>query len=1413
MFSTQGYVVERRKAPEGYETTPDFFRNYPQPNLPSAGYNKRCINSESNVVWALGWGDHGRLGTGTRENVIHTPMRVMDLLNDDYDEKQSRKKNKTTADLQHKDKTHQRSEVLDIALGGRHTLILMKSGEVLACGHGRNGQLGVGEAIRQEQLKPHIVNFPRPLEPIDIVAAGGLSSYAVSRRGLVFAWGCGKQGRLGLGDKYLTKDCPHPTIIPELSSIQTTGVIHIAAGTHHVHAMTASGALYSWGCNNAGQLGLGDTNNRSRPILVREFSFRNCTVLGVATSHQFSMAIVEGPIPTAPQANDSDEEDDDLVDVEEVEKLRIDGNHVRRRAMTAPSSYAGYSQQTKGNRYQTGGVELKPNDPRNQNNWSRINVRLAPTATYLKGEELDAVVHTSFRPKHFDKEFLQYEPEMLSRPHSRVGTPSNNSVLSQLQHELSNAVSQYRFRASTAPANIQTRNNGQPVSLNLSLSQQQQHQFGLLNDRNNHIPINEAEVLKIIFRLSDKTAEGPHFLENKSVRENQSINDRRKGPKMISCLAVRKKKLLYALGKRDGEGPLNKEIITLIENEPMLKRLHLLLVPNFIASRLREMETEIAGRVTIDELLDLLLAQMLVAFRLQMTQLFDLTLNSVSTQIHGGMVLRSNLHQVMTTRNDAKRILKPTPSLVSLIRRQNYAKGSVWYKSNSDRNIEHQSSTVALEDDNNNTGDEIDVGEDEDEDQEEDDEDEEEDEEDAQEVNEKGNGEAGVAVKKKKVAVKKKRRKKKKGKPLTTKEKAAKKAEKIRIRKEKKRQAIGNHAFEEYDRQDHERIKMFAEDSRSISIDEFVHFALVTAGRSPEGYSLDGSGIGEPKRRQVVFVWGFGDARLGLGKEACDWYELPNRDPKLRHQLVPTLCRPLSDDVDFPVETISLGETHGLALTRDRRVYTWGRNEYMQLGLRDNKTRPNPEEMNFLEGCVDVQAARYWSMALRHTGEVYTWGQGRDGVLGHGEAMSRGAPHLVLSMQGRKVQQIFAGPSHAMMITSRAPTFGITRPEHRIKVNSRVRGVERWNLSTNVASRLRNRNNLIQRAGRFTSPIVKFEFPLPIFETKKENNNEENKEEKEKDKAKDKEIDQDETDKKDNNAEKETKEHIETTDNNKKETVSLPKLKSPRRLPPLTPLLDQVALFGEKGVRHIYPLDVLNAHDLPKQRRPLFNDLELWQLTDGRDGERDISTLSDKDRAIVEIQWRKHRDESFREKKKRKKSTIKIQALSRRFKVRLWIYEVWRRKSAATLIQRRQRGIRGRKVAQRKREVRAAILMQKRIRGRIYRQKNKGRIEKAKNQGRQKVTEKYAAVMVQKRIRGKMSRKISQKMMKSKRKADKKAAKKRKAEAKRAKEAKRILDLRIKSIAKAREMYDPTNEMDDDELIEVALAMGGEWDF
>jgi len=1516
MFATHGYVVEKRKAPEGFITEPNHYRNYPQVNLPSAGYNKRCIETNSKVVWAMGWGDHGRLGLGTRENVIHTPTRVMHLLNDDYDAKQAKKRNKTLADTFHKNKTYQNSEVLNISLGGRHTLILMASGEVLACGHGRNGQLGVGATIREEQLAPHIVSFPKPLEPIDFVAAGGLASYAISRRGLVFAWGCGKQGRLGLGDKYLTRDCAHPTLIPELSSIQTTGVVYIAAGTHHAHAMTASGAVYSWGCNNAGQLGLGDTKNRSRPKLVREFTFRKCTVLGIATSHQFSMAIVQGPIYTVPEEDEMDS-DEDEIKVENLEQLRIEGTHVKRRAMTAPGSL---SQQThRGTR----GVALKPNDPRNQKNWSRINVRLAPsTNDGLLGKELESVVHTSFRPKHFDKEFLQYEPELLSRPHSRAGTPSfndqNTSLLTKLKQQVAGAAAAYQLRATTAPALIRTRTRPDGQLQFVGVAEEQ-------------IIIDETEVLSEMFHLCDDTAEGPHFLQNKSVREKLKQQGRGTNV-MINCLAVRKEKLLEACSLRE-KGTLPAQLISLIETSPALTRLRLLLIPNLIATRLRDLKTEIPQRVTVEEVLDLFLAPILRVFVMRMTEMFDLTLSSVQTQEHRGMVLLQDIRRVMETRNDAKILLKPKPSLIALVQKKSYS-NTLWssvikHRIGSDlagdkdtkggsggslvlsKKVLSKKRDAGKEENGNETGNIHDEEEKEEEEEEgngivsedandeidEDDVDDEDDEDDAdQKV-----GKSGQVVKTRKEKTKKTKktkmnrtkRTKKKTKRLTTKELREIKEAKIKEKKMLKRLKIGNDAFEEYDRQDSERTQMFAEDTKSISLDEFVNFALVTAGRSLEGHSIDGGSVSEPRVRQVVFVWGYGDARLGLGEEECAWFELPGRSPKLRHQTLPMLCRPLSDNMDSPIESISLGEKHGCALTRNRRVYTWGYNDYCQLGLRHNKNSPAPQELVLLEGCVDVQCSRNYSMALRHTGQLYTWGQGRDGVLGHGETISRCAPHLNLPMQGRRVQQIAAGPSHAMFITARAPTFGTTRPEYPIRFHSRVRGVARWNLNTNISSRLRNRDDLIVRAARFAPPVVKFEFEFPPIDLTDVNDftihgTEDTDVETICNESLTQIVAKEEQQKNEADAvaavatEKKNKEDLfhylsltprrptkstscavtptssatasaasvpaissatavpatvtttpvtATTTSATATTATTPatpatattpttpttpttSLPSPRRLPPLPPLLDQIGVFTETLVqRNVYPLDVVHAHDARKQRRPLFNDRAIWKLTDGRDGEGQLSEVSDKDRIALEIQWYKHRDESFRERKKRNKASLVIQGLARRFKVRLWIFEVLRRKSAATMLQRRSRGRKGRRIAQRKREIRAAIFVQKRIRGRVYYNRHRGRIETAMALGRHKVAQKYAAVNVQKLVRGMLQRIVFAKLLKKKRKADKKAAKKRKIEEKRRAQAQHKADLREKSLAKARSLYDPTGEMDEDELVEIATAMGGEWDF
>ena len=53
----------------------------------------------------------------------------------------------------------------------------------------------------------------------------------------------------------------------------------VAAGDKHTHFLTKDGALYSMGCNEHGQLGLGFSNDVlervDRPVLVRDVSFKS----------------------------------------------------------------------------------------------------------------------------------------------------------------------------------------------------------------------------------------------------------------------------------------------------------------------------------------------------------------------------------------------------------------------------------------------------------------------------------------------------------------------------------------------------------------------------------------------------------------------------------------------------------------------------------------------------------------------------------------------------------------------------------------------------------------------------------------------------------------------------------------------------------------------------------------------------------------------------------------------------------------------------------------------------------------------------------------------------------------------------------------------------------------------------------
>jgi len=90
------------------------------------------------------------------------------------------------------------------------------------------------------------------------VVTGQYNTYAIVS-GALWVWGDNENGALGIG-----------TVAPKSSPVQVgsdTDWEYVSG--HNLFAMAIKGgALYAWGWNNVGQLGLGDVNNRSAPTQI-----------------------------------------------------------------------------------------------------------------------------------------------------------------------------------------------------------------------------------------------------------------------------------------------------------------------------------------------------------------------------------------------------------------------------------------------------------------------------------------------------------------------------------------------------------------------------------------------------------------------------------------------------------------------------------------------------------------------------------------------------------------------------------------------------------------------------------------------------------------------------------------------------------------------------------------------------------------------------------------------------------------------------------------------------------------------------------------------------------------------------------------------------------------------------------------
>ena len=113
------------------------------------------------------------------------------------------------------------------------------------------------------------------------VACGYEHTLVVGERGGdVFACGSGDKGQLGRGTREHQRT---PALVPGLPGVpRRARVVMLAAGHSHSAASTSAGELLVWGANGAGQLGLGDREDRTAPATLGRERFGGWPVLMVA---------------------------------------------------------------------------------------------------------------------------------------------------------------------------------------------------------------------------------------------------------------------------------------------------------------------------------------------------------------------------------------------------------------------------------------------------------------------------------------------------------------------------------------------------------------------------------------------------------------------------------------------------------------------------------------------------------------------------------------------------------------------------------------------------------------------------------------------------------------------------------------------------------------------------------------------------------------------------------------------------------------------------------------------------------------------------------------------------------------------------------------------------------------------------
>ncbi|CAN1788715.1 Ultraviolet-B receptor UVR8 [Linum perenne] len=220
-----------------------------------AGSRNSLAICDDGKLFTWGWNQRGTLGRQPETKIENVPSQV-----------------KALADV----------NIVQAALGGWHCLAVDDQGRAYAWGGNEYGQCGeepehkddTGRLLRRDIVIPQRC---APKLAVQQVAAGGTHSVVLTHEGHVWTWG----QPWPPGD---IKQISVPVRVQGLDKVRL-----IAVGAFHNLALKEDGTLWAWGNNEYGQLGTGDTQPRSQPILVKGLSGLNLVDIAAGGWHSTTL--------------------------------------------------------------------------------------------------------------------------------------------------------------------------------------------------------------------------------------------------------------------------------------------------------------------------------------------------------------------------------------------------------------------------------------------------------------------------------------------------------------------------------------------------------------------------------------------------------------------------------------------------------------------------------------------------------------------------------------------------------------------------------------------------------------------------------------------------------------------------------------------------------------------------------------------------------------------------------------------------------------------------------------------------------------------------------------------------------------------------------------------------------------------